>query len=243
MADEKATERKKIQVGQVLPSRKVGEYDLWEFKGKDGVTYEVWSSTLAEVVKEGAEFEAEVVHTTKVTDQATYHHHKVTQIFIDGKPVRGGKGGGSYSGYKGHSPEERRSIERQVSAKIAFEFPTTTKATVDDLLSNAEKIYQWISSPTTEVVKKTSEPTKAEKEWADLETHDDAPALPVKAKSATANSKVEKVLQYIADQMKFANLATARKWLKDGLKIDNERIDSDPEGVLKEVADLQGWNL
>ena len=55
--------------------------------------------------------------------------------------------------------------------------------------------------------------------------------------------KVEEILQYIADQMKFGNIKTARQWLEKSMEIDKERIDSDPEGVLKEVADLKGWNL
>lgn len=224
MTDEKTTERRTIKVASVSPPRKVGDkYEVVEFKGEDGVTYEVWSSTLAEAVKVGAELDVEIIHTTKVTDQATYHHHKVTQIYIDGQPVRGKKDGG----YRGHSPEERRSIERQVSAKLACEF-FDTKTGVDPILLIAEKIYQWISKPTD-----TSKST-------------DKPALkPSKPESKQTipptGGKVEETLQFIADQMKFKNTSTARKWLEQSMKID--RIDSDPEGVLREVADLQGWNL
>ncbi|KKN71856.1 hypothetical protein LCGC14_0417100 [marine sediment metagenome] len=60
---------------------------------------------------------------------------------------------------------------------------------------------------------------------------------------APTNSKVDEVLQYIADKMKFNNTGTARQWLEKSMKIATGRIDSEPEAVLKEVADLQGWNL
>ncbi len=66
---------------------------------------------------------------------------------------------------------------------------------------------------------------------------------PADVNTPPANGKVEEVLQYVADQMKFANTGTAKLWLVNSMNIEKERINSDPEGVLKEVADLQGWNL
>jgi len=172
MTDAKTTERKDIKVVSVSAPRKVQDkYEVVEFKGADDVTYEVWSATLAAEVKEGAVIDAEVTHTTKVTEQATYHHHKITQIFNkDGQPVRGGKQGGGYGSYKGHSPEERRSIERQVSAKIACEFFNTEGIGV--ALTTAERIYQWIASPsdTTPVKPKKPKTAKAQKEESFTDT-------------------------------------------------------------------------
>jgi len=72
-----------------------------------------------------------------------------------------------------------------------------------------------------------------------------AKAKPGKDQETTppTGGKTEEVLQYVADQMKFKNTATARQWLEKSMKIDAGRIDSEPEAVLKEVSDLQGWNL
>lgn len=56
---------------------------------------------------------------------------------------------------------ERASIERQVSAKIAFEF---TEFDVPKTLEKAEEIYQWISrhKPAPEATKSTTEASSSE---------------------------------------------------------------------------------
>ncbi len=86
-------------------------------------------------------------------------NYTVTQIYVDGQPVAGkGQRQGGYS--NADSPEKLKSIERQVSAKLALEF-AAGKGLIE-ALANAETIYQWISGRGTapEAAPKPTESTK-----------------------------------------------------------------------------------
>ncbi len=114
----------------------------------------------------------------------------------------------------------------------------------------ADKTKHWCKEHDTAFFKKGrmkayAHPLGDTGEWC--HEHKEKPIVvevePAGVKTPPANGKVEEILQYVADQMKFANTGTAKLWLVNSMNIEEERINSDPEGVLKEVADLQGWNL
>ncbi len=58
---------------------------------------------------------------------------------------------------------ERRSIERQVSVKVAAEY--RGMASVEELLQNAEAIYQWISGESPSPKKPEPSTTSTEHDW------------------------------------------------------------------------------
>lgn len=67
-----------------------------------------------------------------------------------------------------------------------------------------------------------------------------ASSPPEPANEETKN-QTENLLQWVAENMKFKTIATARNWLVNVAKIENSRIDTEPQEVIKEVAQLQGW--
>lgn len=123
------SEKIKIKVAFVNEPKQVGKFEVVTFKGMDGVLYETWSKKLAEVVKEDAEFEADVEHTEIEKDGNVYRHHKVTQIYKDGvgilkpSPSWGGKGSSDASiesqvAYKG-VPELVETLTKHPDSKLA----------------------------------------------------------------------------------------------------------------------------
>lgn len=147
MAEEKKTEHKKIKVVKVNPPRKVGDrYEVVEFKGEDNVLYEVWSKTLVAELKEGIEIEVDIVHTVNETDRGTFHHHKITQIYKGGEPVKA-KGRGQY----GKSPEELELSRRSFALSYAKDLVVANKISPENLLAKADEFYNWLGPQTREM--------------------------------------------------------------------------------------------
>ena len=136
-------ERKVIKVASIMtPNPKFPT--LLEFKGEDGVKYETWVKALATEVQLGAELDCDITHSKKEGESGIFYHHKITQIYKEGKPVYQAEtkpGGRSY----GKSKEEQRSIERQTSIKLACEISSDNDL-LEAILQKAEQIYKWISS-------------------------------------------------------------------------------------------------
>lgn len=106
-----------IEITEVLPTRKFKDMDIQPFKGEDGKKYEAWAKVLCDYIANngGKTIIADVDNWDTETDDGTvYHNHKITQIYVDDKPIyektpyAGGKGGGYQD-----SPEKRHSIEAQ----------------------------------------------------------------------------------------------------------------------------------
>lgn len=49
------------------------------------------------------------------------------------------------------------------------------------------------------------------------------------------------LFDWVAENMKWKNSKAARTWIVNVCSIPEERIDSDPVGVMAEIAQLQGW--
>lgn len=61
--------------------------------------------------------------------------------------------------------------------------------------------------------------------------------------NAELEGKKSDMYAFITEKKGWRGTKTVKDWLVNVLKISTERIDSDPDGVLKEVAELEGWDL
>lgn len=66
-------------------------------------------------------------------------------------------------------------------------------------------------------------------------------------KEETIESKLisskDKLYAFVAENMNWKNTTSVKSWLVNKCKIEAKRIDAEPEAVLKEVRELQGWSL
>ena len=112
---ETGRERKVIKVANVATPRKVGKGEVLPFKCEDGEVYEAWAKPIKELVKIGAELDADIVHTENEKDGQVYKHHKVDQVYVDGQPVKKAFSGGWGNKGGAADPVERASIEAQTA--------------------------------------------------------------------------------------------------------------------------------
>jgi hypothetical protein len=138
--------RKKLTVISADEPRPYGSKGgtLVKFKAKNGdgkeLTFTVFSKSLFEYIKPGAELDCEIDTSSREHEGNTYTDRTITQIFIGGEPVAQKKSyGGGYN---------RASIERQVCLKCACEVHGSTgvgDSAVDEILKAADRFYRWLS--------------------------------------------------------------------------------------------------
>ena len=63
------------------------------------------------------------------------------------------------------------------------------------------------------------------------------------AESEIVADKVDKMFLWVAENMNFKNTTPVRTWIINRCKIDKDRIESDTENVMKEIAEIQNWTL
>jgi len=136
--------------------------------------YTAFSSTLAEVITEGAEFEVEYIEKVGEYQGEPTLSLNVRQIYIEGKPVRTAQKTG-YRSY-GESPEKILSIERQNTATNITQLRIA--GVIDDKNPLYKKLLDWFSTRfDTPIPTATPKPepkkTEVEKDtddlWGDLE--------------------------------------------------------------------------
>ncbi len=133
--------------------KKIGDKgaEKFSFKAKGADGKELWyfsfRASLFEALRANTNIEVDLETTTREVDGNTYTDRKVTQIYVDGKPVaedkQGSFGGGRPWQPQGKSPEERRSIERQKSLDLACQRSLTT-STTKQVLALADEFFDWI---------------------------------------------------------------------------------------------------
>ena len=64
---------------------------------------------------------------------------------------------------------------------------------------------------------------------------------PVYKEITELESQRDDLYQYVAGKKGWTSTKTVRSWLVNACKIPEEKIDTDPQGTLKEVMALQGW--
>ena len=72
------------------------------------------------------------------------------------------------------------------------------------------------------------------------------PKKPIEERTTKIDEQVtdkDKLYAFVAENMNFGTPKTSRAWIINKCKIPAERIDAEPEAVLKEVCELQGWSL
>jgi len=134
-------ERKAIKVASVAAPRKAGKGEVLPFKGGDGIFYDVWSNELKALVQVGAELDSDVIHSSTEKDGQVYVHHRIDQIYIDGKPVKQPYTGPRGNFSKGYDPLERPSIEAQTAYNGIIQL--LVHKIIDMNHKNAQKATQW----------------------------------------------------------------------------------------------------
>ena len=135
--------RKKLTIVKVLEKRKVGNAEVQEFTAKieseeTNAKYGVWSRALDEYIKPDTTIDCDVVtkKSEKLDPESNpYVNRKVTQIYLDGKPVieQTGFQIGRYS----PQPNNTASIEAQTAIKEIGECWRVGKLKDDDILVTA----------------------------------------------------------------------------------------------------------
>ncbi len=152
-------ERRNIKVSAVGSWKSVGKGKVLGFDGEDHISYETWSEQIAEHVKVGATLDAEVEFTVTESQGQTYHHNKVFQLYVDGKPVRTEQSKGNWRPQE-DSPEKRKSIEDQKRSDLISQLSIADKITQENIL--VVKLCKWLEllGETTQKVDK-AQPTPA----------------------------------------------------------------------------------
>ncbi len=122
---------------------------------------------------------------------------------------------------------QRTSIEAQVAFKGIIKLVAAGVLPLDDKLAMLAK--DWASSRLT-----TKSPL--------MQSLPPATKEPVEELFSEDN-KTTTLYDYIATNMNWKNSKSARTWIVNICKIAEDRIDSEPEIVKKEIAQLQGWTV
>lgn len=151
-------DRIKLVITEVKEPRPVGQTEVLEFfahVGTDTKTlrYGVWSKSLYEYIKKDAVIDCDM--DTKISDKNDpdgnpYVSRKITQIYIDGKPV-----GLKQQGRFGKSSEqimiETKGRAKNTALMQACEILKTDKIKLNEILTWADKFYSWLTTGDTEV--------------------------------------------------------------------------------------------
>jgi hypothetical protein len=154
MTDPQKLSKVELTILEVKEPIKVGDkgFEKLQFKarnaeGKEG-NFFTFTKNLFDSIKEGKEIQADVEVTTTQQDDRTYINRKVTQVYIDGKPVSEKKEWQGKQGFGGHSIEERGSIEAQTAFKGVIELMVAGKVLLTDSLGRLA--YNWATKHLTE---------------------------------------------------------------------------------------------
>jgi len=165
MADQES-KRAKLTIVELKEQQPVGDKGAIKlsFKAKDEAGNQLWyftfSKRLFETIEgsKDKEIDAEIVTSEREWDGNTYVDRKVTQIYIDGKPVGGG-GGGGYARYQ-DSPEKIASIEAQKRADIIAQLWIADKIKDTDPL--VKQLKGWLGNVPVEAKKEATKPPQKE---------------------------------------------------------------------------------
>lgn len=175
--------------------------------------YVTFKHQLFEHITEGAVIEADV----EINYNNSFTNRKVTQIYENGQPIGGKKpfGGG---GYRGSTPEDRMSIEKQVAAKIGAELMAAGIIPIDSELGKltvqfcVEKLSQHviaIPAPQPAVTQPAARPT--------------APAAPAPGKSGART--FANVGELFGAAVKELGLGRAESMEIIGVKVSGDILD------------------
>lgn len=151
--------RKKLFIVKLLERRKVGEAEVQEFSAKvegEEATgkHGVWARALDEYVKADTTIDCDVL--TKKSDKSdpdgnAYWNRKVTQIYVDGKPVAEKKQFGG--GYQRQTSEAELKAKAKNTAlmqgveiaKFSINHENAIEMTPELVLAISERLYQWLT--------------------------------------------------------------------------------------------------
>ena len=176
MTTDAKIERQKLFVITVMEPKPFGtrepptiKYSCKVKSGDKEFLLQTFSKKFGDYFKPGETIDAEYSITSRENANDPEHpwiDRKVSQIFVDGKPIEGEKGGRSWGGNI-DSPEKRASIERQSCLNAAVEIwtnpPTSlTSHDTNDILRTAQIFYDWVSGKITATEKAKKLPSDGE---------------------------------------------------------------------------------
>ena len=258
MADKGTDSRLKLTITEVGARQSVGDkgavkllFYAREKEAEKALPYFTFSSRLFETIEQGKgkEIDCEVNVSTREWERDGDIQHftdrKVTQIYVDGLPI-----GGQKRQWNQDSPETRASIEAQKRADITAQLWMADK--FNEKTPEVIKMRKWLMGG--DIPTKTPGPclnqpprpkTEKKAEPADspfpTETPPDAPTAtettPAKETATEEPGATETLLSQIAEAKSFKSTKTARSYLVSSLKIEDSRIDSEPDKVWEEIKE------
>ncbi|MFW9991941.1 MAG: hypothetical protein ACFFD4_07755 [Candidatus Odinarchaeota archaeon] len=238
MAEEKKPVRTKLTILEVKPRQLLNQEKgttklAFRAGAEDGEHwYYTFRTSLFETIENGigSVLDCEIL-TTESEQWGTQRDCK--QIYVDGQPVGGKKQGGG--GWRSKSPEELELARGSYALSYAKDLAMVDKIKVSDIITKAEEFHDWLKSDKSGTIPTTTEHKKGSIEHKKDTPEDDQGFLP--------NEHTDNLLQWVADNMKFKSQKTARNWIVNVCKIENDRIDSEPQEVMTKIAELQGWQI
>ena len=150
MTENAKSERVKLTITKVDEPKEIGTKGAQKLGFKaanpDGkeLTYFTFAKRLFDHIKPDIDIDVDVETSEREYNDNVYTDRKVIELYENGQAV--GKSARPYGGGRAESPEQRTSIERQVSVKCAAELaPVFGNKTIGEVLANAAKIHQFIS--------------------------------------------------------------------------------------------------
>jgi len=133
---------------------------------------------------------------------------------------------------------ERWSFEAQVAYKGIVELVKTIYSTDKEIPDELKKVYDvalnWALAHF-----QTSNPTPTKPVWqATKPTQEATEPEPIDWGSNEEKITTPELLSWVAEANSWKNTSACRSWLVNKCKIDEDRIDNDPQGVYDEVKQL-----
>lgn len=132
------------------------------------------------------------------------------------------------------TPVKGQSIEDQNRAGHITNLWIADKITNGDEL--VKKLRTWLNKIDSSEIEKKAETSKIEK---------DAPkttaAVTEPIPEGGLPKTTEELYDWIAKMMKWKDAKPARSWIVNKMRIEEAKIDSDPEGCYHEIKALEGW--
>lgn len=166
------SERKYLTITKVEEVKKVGNNQIpkLSFRAKDGdkeLSYCTWRSSLFESIKEGETINADVEVKTREWEGETMTERRINQIYVDGQPL-GGKKGGQY--YRGKSPEELDLSAKSYALAYAKDLAVAERIELSQIIPYAEDFHKWLKGNGAKTEPEKTEPKKKAKPKQDTTT-------------------------------------------------------------------------
>ena len=229
MAEDKVISktRKKIKILHIAEKiEKFGQYgQKLKFTSEDGVQYETTRKGLFDEIKAGVEIDADTEIHKVIYEGGGFVKSVVTELYDkDGKPITPDK----TPSYQGGRKSSDASIEAQVAFKGAVELMVHGVILGTDPLF--QKAKEWAARRLAPPMATKTEPKPQEK-----------PKEIVAEPEVSSRATRESVLAYVAMNKRWKTDEPALSYIVNKHKISEERLNNEPDAVLAEIKEIEGW--